>query len=185
MTSLLDNLKKNMSLAIDKEEVEIKKRVVKHNASSFIGAFTGIRKTETEESKEIKRRAAKRRDEYREEHNKMFAGYDGSRRANIVVSKSGYNSVESPRIRQNEKEFKSELVNDQRYGSKIRISSGNSHQDIKPAKPSLSRIKEKQEALPSHSVKDSPCIITRRNVSEEYSPNKFSSELKNRRKNNK
>ena len=88
MASLLENLKKNMTLNIDKGNAEIQKKVAKKKVSSFVGAFTGIHRTETEVDKEIKRRAAINQDKYREEHNEMFR-VDGSRRAGPVVSNNG------------------------------------------------------------------------------------------------
>lgn len=102
MASLLENLKKNMTLNIDKGNVEIQKKVAKKKVSSFVGAFTGIHRTETEVDKEIKRRAAINQDKYREEHNEMFR-IDGSRRTGPVVSNNGNGIRSMDKVKQNGK----------------------------------------------------------------------------------
>lgn len=108
MASLLENLKKNMTFNIDKGNVEIQKKVAKKKVSSFVGAFTGIHKTETEVDKEIKRRAAVNQDKYREEHNKMFVA-DGSRRTGPVVSDNGNGIRSMDKVRQNGKPIRLHL----------------------------------------------------------------------------
>lgn len=176
MASLLENLKKNMTLNIDKGNVEIQKKVAKKKVSSLVGAFTGIHRTETEVDKEIKRRAAVNQDKYREEHNKMFR-VDGSRRTGPVVS--GIRSMD--KVRQNGKPIKVQAAApDQRYGPRMRVSGNGGRQKTKAAEDRLSRMKTAPE-VSTKPVKGSPGIVTRSKPSEEYGTNRFAAELKRSR----
>ena len=180
MASLLDNLKKNMSLAIDKEEVEIQKKIAKHNASSLLGALVGARKTETNTKSEIKRKVAERKDEYREKHNKMFTGYNDNKRTSMVVSRGNSSAVDSPRMRLDGKLVKSQPIENQRYRSDVRLAKDSRTQNTKNGGGRQIRTKEKIE-LTTYSVKEAPGVVTQRKPSEEYGVNRFSSELKKKR----
>lgn len=177
MASLLENLKKNMTFNIDKGNVEIQKKVAKKKVSSFVGAFTGIHKTETEVDKEIKRRAAVNQDKYREEHNKMFR-VDGSRRVGPVVSNNGNGIRNMDKIKQNGKPIEVQATTpDQRYGSRMRVSGNGERQKTKATEDRLSRMKTAPE-VSTRPVKGSPGIVTRSKPSEEYGTNRFAAELK-------
>lgn len=181
MASLLENLKKNMTFNIDKGNVEIQKKVAKKKVSSFVGAFTGIHKTETEVDKEIKRRAAVNQDKYREEHNKMFRA-DGSRRTGPVVSDNGNGIRSMDKVRQNGKPINVQAAApDQRYGPRMRVSGNGGRQKMKAAEDRLSRTKTAPEAS-TRPVKGSPGIVTRNKPSEEYGTNRFAAELKRNKK---
>lgn len=181
MASLLENLKKNMTFNIDKGNVEIQKKVAKKKVSSFVGAFTGIHKTETEVDKEIKRRAAVNQDKYREEHNKMFVA-DGSRRTGPVVSDNGNGIRSMDKVRQNGKPIKVQAAaSDQHYGPRMRVSGNGGRQKTKAAEDRLSRMKTASEAS-TRPVKGSPGIVTRSKPSEEYGTNRFTAELKRNKK---
>ena len=169
-----------MTLNIDKGNVEIQKKVAKKKVSSFVGAFTGIHKTETEVDKEIKRRAAVNQDKYREEHNKMFR-VDGSRRTGPVVSNNGNGIRSMDKVKQNGKPIEVQTTApDQRYGPRMRVSGNGGRQKTKAAEDRLSRMKTTPEVSTSP-VKGSPGLVTRSKPSEEYGTNRFAAELRKNR----
>lgn len=181
MASLLENLKKNMTLNIDKGNVEIQKKVAKKKISSFVGAFTGIHRTETETDKEIKRRAAVNQDKYREEHSKMFR-VDGSRRTGPVVSNNGNGIRCMDKVKQNGKPIEVQVTaSDQHYGPRMRVSGGGGRQNAKATEERLNRMKTTPETG-IRPVKGSPGIIIRSKPSEEYGTNRFAAELKRNKK---
>lgn len=77
MASLKKLIREGISIDVDRGQVEIDKRVAKEKAKKFLGGFTGIHPSSKKEQNE---NVKKRTDEYRKEHNKMFAGYDGTMR---------------------------------------------------------------------------------------------------------
>lgn len=180
MASLLENLKKNMTLNIDKGNVEIQKKVAKKKVSSFVGAFTGIHPTETDVDKEIKRRAAINQDKYREEHNEMFM-IDGSRRTGPVVSSNGNGIRSMDKVKQNGKPIEVQATTpDQHYGPRMRVSGNGGRQNTKAVEERLNRMKMAPETgiIP---VKGSPGVVIRSKPSEEYGTNRFAVELRKNR----
>lgn len=94
MASLKKLIEEGISIDIDKGQLEIDKKVAKEQVKKFLGGFTGIHSSSKKEQDE---NVKKRSDEYRKEHNKMFAGYDGTMRKGIKTG-SEYGDNQKMRI---------------------------------------------------------------------------------------